>query len=574
MSVFNNIYQELDQTIRKNFGKDLKFYRSKMKEYNAPNEWQVICEVEGYGPGELFNLIKKSIQESQAKYNVKYFIFSQEELNDITDKDVKNYSFFPTLFLSYPEEYLDRLLAGTVIYLEPTTKESSVSAQQNIDIEDVGQKLFTNILTRAIRKNTSDIHIIPKKNKYALFFRIDGIFVEQKDLSILKEDAEVLITYLLRKSAEKVKGSFNPDNRLTVQDAKMTIDFIQNIKDLDIRLAFVPNGLGEGDLEIVIRLLYKKSASRTEFLNVEETLLKLGYLPEDVPILLNAVKKRSGLIVVSGITNSGKSTLITHMLASVTDKKIGTIEDPIEFWIPNENISQHQIFVPKDEDLQIDFVDYVRAFKRSDYDIIFVGEWRRHNSLTEAILEQAYAGQLIMTTLHIPTSFHIFEGLRTAFGVDPTYVYPVLLLSFNQTLIPTLCPHCKVPLSQKMEQIGGQSKLLGEIRNAMATSVTMLQDTVASYITNLESLIQEDVVYTKGNGCEHCGNTGYVGRTTIYDYFLPSADLEAEWSQKNTNALPPSFILRYSPVKKLKVHVFLKKLAQGIVDIFDYRYIV
>jgi len=544
-----------------------------MREYNAGNEWQAICEIESYDPGDLFNLIKKSIQESQAKYNVKYFIFSEEELRE-TDKNVKEYAFFPTLLLSYPEEHLDRLLNDTIIYLKPITKEPSVTVQQNINIEEVGQKLFGDILMKAISKNTSDIHIIPKKNKYALFFRIDGIFVEQKELSMLKEDADVLITYLLRKSAEKVKGSFNPDNRLTVQDAKMTIDFIPNVKDLDVRLAFVPNGLGEGDLEVVIRLLYKRSASRSEFLNVEATLLKLGYFPEDIPILLNAAKKRSGLIVVSGITNSGKSTLISHMLASVTDKKIGTIEDPIEFWIPNENISQHQIFVPKDENLQIDFVDYVRAFKRSDYDIIFVGEWRRHNSLTEAILEQAYAGQLIMTTLHIPTSFHIFEGLRTAFGVDPTYVYPVLLLSFNQTLIPTLCSHCKVPLNKKLDQLGGHSKLLGEIRNAMTTSITMLPDMVASYITNLESLIQEDVVYTKGNGCEHCNYTGYIGRTPIYDYFLPSSDLEAEWNSRNTNALPPSLILRYSPVKKLKIHVFLKKLAQGIVDIFDYRYVV
>jgi Type II secretory pathway, ATPase PulE/Tfp pilus assembly pathway, ATPase PilB len=573
MGVFHNIYQELDQTIRRQFGKDLRFYRSKMREYNVPNEWQTICEIEGYDPGDLFNLINKSIQESQAKYNVKYFVFSQEEV-DSTDKNVKEYAFFPTEFLSYPEEQLDRFLSNTVIYLKPITKETNISIKQNTDIEEVGQKLFADILTKAIKKNTSDIHIIPKKNKYALFFRIDGVFVEQKELSLLKEDADALTTYLLRKSAEKVKGSFNPDNRLTVQDAKMTVDFIPNVKDLDIRLAFVPNGLGEGDLEVVIRLLYKKNASRSEFINVEETLLKLGYLPEDVPILLNAVKKRSGLIVVSGITNSGKSTLITHMRASVTDKKIGTIEDPIEFWIPNENISQHHIFVPKDENLQIDFVDYVRAFNRSDYDIIFVGEWRRHNSLTEAILEQAYAGQLIMTTLHIPTSFHIFEGLRTAFGVDPTYVYPVLLLSFNQTLIPTLCPHCKVPLNQKLDQLGGHSKLLGEIRNAMATSIAMLPDTVASYITNLESLIQEDVVYTKGNGCEHCNYTGYAGRTPIYDYFLPSSDLEAEWNVRNTNTLPPSLILRYSPVKKLKVHVFLKKIAQGIVDIFDYRYVV
>jgi len=573
MSVFNNIYEELDQAIKKQFGKDLKFYRSKAKEYNASNEWQAICEIESYDQSDLFNLIKKSIQESQAKYNVKYFIFSQDELNN-TDKNVKEYAFFPTLLLQYPEEYLDSVFADNVIYLKPSSKEPSVTVQQNIDIEEVGQKLFADILTKAIRKNTSDIHIIPKKNKYALFFRIDGIFVEQKELSMLKEDGDVLITYLLRKSAEKVKGSFNPDNRLTVQDSKMTIDFIPNVKDLDVRLAFVPNGLAEGDLEVVIRLLYKKTASRSEFLNVEATLLKLGYFPEDIPILLNATKKRSGLIVVSGITNSGKSTLISHMLASVTDKKIGTIEDPIEFWMPNENISQHQIFVPKDENLQIDFVDYVRAFKRSDYDIIFVGEWRRHNSLTEAILEQAYAGQLIMTTLHIPTSFHIFEGLRTAFGVDPTYVYPVLLLSFNQTLIPTLCPHCKVQLNQKFDQLGGYSKLIGEIRNAMTSSITMLPDTIASYISNLEALIQEDVVYTKGSGCEYCNYTGYAGRTPIYDYFLPSTDLEAEWNDRNTNTLPPSLILQYSPVKKLKTNVFLRKLSQGIVDILDYRYIV
>ena len=135
MSVFHSIYQELDQTIRRQFGKDLRFYRSKMREYNVPNEWQAICEIESYDPGDLFNLIKKSIQESQAKYNVKYFVFSQEEV-DNTDKNVKEYAFFPTEFLSYPEEQLDRFLSNTVIYLKPITKETSTSVKQNTDIED------------------------------------------------------------------------------------------------------------------------------------------------------------------------------------------------------------------------------------------------------------------------------------------------------------------------------------------------------------------------------------------------------------------------------------------------------
>ena len=139
----------------------------------------------------MFKLIKKSIQESQTKYNAKYFIFSEEELRE-TDKNVKEYAFFPTLLLSYPEEQLDKLLSDTVIYLKPITKEPSAVVQQNINIEEVGQKLFADILTKAISKNTSDIHIIPKKNKYALFFRIDGIFVEQKELSMLKEDLSLI----------------------------------------------------------------------------------------------------------------------------------------------------------------------------------------------------------------------------------------------------------------------------------------------------------------------------------------------------------------------------------------------
>ena len=122
MSVFTSIYQELDQTIKRHFGKDLKFYRSKMREYNAPNEWHAICEIEGYDSVDLFNLIKKSIQESQAKYNVKYFIFSQEELNHITDKNVKEYAFFPTILLSYPEEHLDKFFIDTVIYLKHINK--------------------------------------------------------------------------------------------------------------------------------------------------------------------------------------------------------------------------------------------------------------------------------------------------------------------------------------------------------------------------------------------------------------------------------------------------------------------
>ena len=122
MSLLNNIYQELDQDIKKNFGKDIRFYRSKIREYNVTDEWQAICEIEGYNSNDLFNLIKESIQESQAKYNVEYFIFSQDELRDITDKNVKEYVFFPTLLLSYPEEHLDRFFIDTIIYLKHINK--------------------------------------------------------------------------------------------------------------------------------------------------------------------------------------------------------------------------------------------------------------------------------------------------------------------------------------------------------------------------------------------------------------------------------------------------------------------
>ena len=380
----------------------------------------------------------------------------------------------------------------------------------------------------------------------------------QKSIPLSLDDAESFIVYMMRRAAEEVGGQFNPDTRLAYQDARISVPEGSTLfgKSFDLRLAFIPDGTPKSRLEVCMRILYKgdemTSGVMKKYSDLTQRLKKLGYLEEDIRILRSILYKRNGIVIVSGITNSGKSTLVSNLLASISDKKIGTIEDPIEYYVDSPNYVQHQLFISDQEKLNMDFVDYVKAFKRADYDIVFVGEWRNHKGLTEALLEQAYAGQLIFTTLHVGSSFQVLKGLESVFRVNIDELKPVLLLSWNQVLVPRLCPECR----KKVKIVSVKADVLEICKSFPGVTEGMIKQ--------LENFVLRDG-YVKGEGCEKCNGKGYKGRQVIYDYFLPTVDF---W-EKLGNDYSHYNVMKAARIKKTKIDTFLQMVTLGLVDIND-----
>lgn len=563
------IYSEFNEVLKERFNNSLSFYKHKMVELKK-DLCSAIAEVEGVAVSSVFDLFEEIVEKKSREFESltgKFiFIKSKSEFNDEFTRELKKQgynvivdTFFPFNLLN-PNFLNDRTKLYYIYRLIFVLSRSRFEVAEVWDIEEreqsVGQKVFEEILFAALDQNATDIHIIPYANIYSVFFRINGFFVLQKSYTLSSERGDALLTYLMRRAAEEVGGKFNPDTRLAYQDARINIPEAYQKKgiDLDVRIAFVPNGLPKAGMEACLRLLYKTKKS-IENISLELALKKLGYLEEDIHVLKNVLYRKSGIVVISGITNSGKSTLVVNLLSYINDRKIGTIEDPIEYFVDNFNYVQHQIFISTKEEIKMDFVDYVKAFKRSDYDIVFIGEWRKHKGLTEAMIEQAYAGQLIFTTLHIGNSFQIFEALKSIFDVKVEEIKPILILSWNQILVPKLCDNCKV----EVEDYSVSSETLSIVKDAPSVNEEMVKR-IERY--------RAEKHFVKGSGCEKCRGSGYEGRQVVYDYFIPTVDL---WD-KVGNDYSSLAVLKNARIKKTKLDVFFELAEKGVVSLEDvYR---
>lgn len=423
------------------------------------------------------------------------------------------------------------------------TNRNTQSAQPVLAGEKV-RATFVSMLKEALRLNATDIHIVPSSSGFYTYFRIDGKLISIPEFLFSQDFGSEVINFLYYEASKYTKGEFNPDLRYKAQDARIDIN-VDHI-DLTLRLSFVPSGWNEKFIDITMRLI-KKSEDIKQEEDLRERLRKLGILEEDIEILEAITLLKGGLVIISGKTNSGKSYLANTILSAIKGKKIGTIEDPIEYFVRSPLYLQHQLFVSPDEKLRMDFDDYVKAFKRGDYDVIYVGEWRRSETLTESILEQSYAGQLVITTLHISESFKVFTSLENMYGVSPVKVKDILYLSYNQALVPQLCPHCKIEKRGKVE--------VDEIvKNTAFMRFPHYRDL-------LFKLFNYEGTYYVANpkGCQFCLGTGYKGRTPVYDYFIPHPFMH----QFDMESIINDEKIR----KKNKIEVFYEKFKQGLVDI-------
>ncbi len=333
-------------------------------------------------------------------------------------------------------------------------------------------RLVNSLLFRAAKERASDIHIEPMERDLIVRFRIDGVLHE-----VIKPPKRYQNSIVSR---VKVMGQLNIAEKRLPQDGRIRIKLAG--RDIDIRLSTIPNVHGE---RIVMRLLDKTS-----------TLLDLSEIGMDKNILsqIEGVIRRShGIILVTGPTGSGKTTTLYAALSTINtpDLNILTVEDPVEYQL--QGISQMAIN-PK---IGLTFAAGLRSFLRQDPDVIMVGEIRDRDT-AEIAIQASLTGHLVFSTVHTNDSSGAITRL-VDMGVEPFLVASSLTAVLAQRLVRRLCAACRKAHIPTVEELA---------------EVAMTQ----------EQLVRagNPPVY-RAVGCAACGETGYRGRTGIYE-FLPVDD--------------------------------------------------
>jgi general secretion pathway protein E len=336
------------------------------------------------------------------------------------------------------------------------------------DLLDDGDKgpiirLVNKIIFDGYRMRSSDIHFQPLEHELQVRYRIDGILYS-KDV-IPRQFQDAVIVRL------KVMSKMDIAERRLPQDGRATVKIGDG--EVDIRFNSVPTAYGE---RVVLRLLDKTSKTY----NLED----IGLSKDDYRKMSRLIQYQHGIILVTGPTGSGKTTTLYAGLSKINSATINviTIEDPIEYHLGG--ISQIQVSAKKG----LTFDKGLRALLRQDPDVMMVGEIRDSETARIAI-QAALTGHLVFSTLHTNDSASSVTRLLDI-GIEPYLVASSVIAVIAQRLVRVICPDCKSeyePTTEELHEIG---------------------------ITRDD--LQNGLVYL-GMGCERCIETGYIGRTAIYE---------------------------------------------------------
>ncbi len=328
-------------------------------------------------------------------------------------------------------------------------------------------KLVNIILTDAIKRGASDIHIEPYEKDYRVRYRIDGVLYEMMRPPLKLKEA---IT-----SRIKIMSKLDIAEKRLPQDGRIKIKtrISGRIKDLDYRVSVLPTIFGE---KIVMRLLDKDQ------LMLDMT--KLGFETESLRKFEHAINQPYGMVLVTGPTGSGKTNTLYSALSAINTPEVNimTAEDPVEFNLQGINQVQTK------ESIGLNFAAALRSFLRQDPNIVLVGEIRDFET-AEVAIKAALTGHLVMSTLHTndaPSSINRLMNM----GIEPFLVATSVHLIVAQRLVRRICTYCKEPM---------------DVPAAALEEVGFKPDEIQSL-----SLF-------KGRGCERCSNTGYKGRVGLYE---------------------------------------------------------
>jgi general secretion pathway protein E len=327
-------------------------------------------------------------------------------------------------------------------------------------------RLVNVVMTQALRRQASDIHIEPYEKEIKVRFRIDGILYEI--FSLPKRFQAHIVSRL------KVMANLDIAEKRLPQDGRIKIKVAN--KTVDIRISVIPMAFGE---RIVLRLLDKSISILG--------LAEMGMAQKRLEIFEKLINKNTGILLVTGPTGSGKTTTLYAALNRINsiEKNIITIEDPVEYEL--KGVGQIQVN-PKTE---LTFARGLRSVLRHDPDIIMVGEIRDLETV-EIAIQASLTGHLVFSTLHTNDATGALTRL-VDMGVEPFLIASSLLAVLAQRLVRRICPDCKEPFHP------------GE--------------------ATLEELaLPKDQVFYQGRGCEACMQSGYRGRTGIFELLVIDND--------------------------------------------------
>lgn len=321
-------------------------------------------------------------------------------------------------------------------------------------------RLVQRLISDAVARRASDIHFESTEAGLQVRYRIDGLLQNVERLALALRDATV--------SRLKIMASLNIAERRLPQDGRVRVT-VQG-KDIDFRVATTPTLHGES---VVLRILDRQEVS----LDFET----LGFEPELVRTLRQAISKPHGIVLVTGPTGSGKTTTLYAALKELhtPEKKILTIEDPVEYTLVGVN----QVHVKPQ--IGLTFAGALRAFLRQDPDIMMVGEIRDRET-AEIAIQAALTGHLLLSTLHTNSAAAAVTRLLDM-GIDDFLLTSTLNLIVGQRLVRRLCSHCRTPYA-----------VSAEIRHRFELPA------------GVDSLYH-------ALGCEQCDGTGYLGRIAVIE---------------------------------------------------------
>ena len=347
-----------------------------------------------------------------------------------------------------------------------------VDINEDVDVNELEKatedapvvKLVNAILTDAIKKGASDIHIEPYEKIFRVRFRIDGVLYEIMRPPLKLKNA---IT-----SRVKIMADLDIAERRLPQDGRIKLKLGSN-KEMDFRVNVLPTLFGE---KVVLRLLDKS--------NLQLDMTKLGFFPEQLADFKESITRPFGMVLVTGPTGSGKTTTLYSALSELNKitTNISTAEDPVEFNLMGINQAQMH------DDIGFNFASALRAFLRQDPNIIMVGEVRDYET-AEIAIKASLTGHLVLSTLHTNDAPSTVSRLLNM-GVEPFLVASSVNLIVAQRLARKICNECA-------QEMPVNPEVLVNIGISPADA--------------------KHLVVRHGKGCDKCSGTGYKGRVALYE---------------------------------------------------------
>jgi type IV pilus assembly protein PilB len=356
---------------------------------------------------------------------------------------------------------------GTDVEVQAEEQELELKELEKAADEAPIVKLVNLVLTDAVKRGASDIHMEPYEKEFRVRFRIDGILQLIMNPPLKLKDA---ITSRL-----KIMAKLDISEKRLPQDGRIMLKMQigGKKKQLDFRVSTLPTLWGE---KIVLRLLDKE--------NLRLDMTKLGFEAESLVKFEKAILKPYGMVLVTGPTGSGKTNTLYSSISRLNqpDTNIMTAEDPVEFQLAGVNQVQMK------EQIGLNFAAALRAFLRQDPNIILVGEIRDFET-AEIAIKAALTGHLVLSTLHTNGAPETITRLMNM-GIEPFLVATSVHLICAQRLIRRICKDCAEPV-----EVPPQALIDEGFTPEEAKTVQIM----------------------KGKGCATCNKTGYKGRTGLYE---------------------------------------------------------